>query len=313
MLWIHIGMPKTGTTALQGYLHRNAPFLAENGIHYMATGRDRGTGKARLISHNSVAMNMIRGWRGAPENQSEAFAQEYAAQTDKQCVISSEMFFGRDLSPLTSHVLNNGDIPVKVIVYIRRLDDFLEAEYKQRVKNGRNAKGGVVGFAHQRIAALALNLDDMNFQTHFARIRAAIPQVEFVPRLYQRSELVGQDVITDFMSLLGVDPDTVTLPERSANKSLSRVATEALGMFDETTGLDAKARRQLGRILQTTGDPRLFASGDVLTDAERTKVNELFEDRNQALREEYFPDRERLFSAHTPYPEPRYARTRRSG
>jgi hypothetical protein len=44
VLWLHIGMPKTGTTALQGYLHAQPGFLEDHGIRYMVTGRDRGTG-----------------------------------------------------------------------------------------------------------------------------------------------------------------------------------------------------------------------------------------------------------------------------
>ena len=56
---------------------------------------------------------------------------------------------------------------------------------------------------------------------------------------------------------------------RFTNRSLSRVASEALGLFDERAGYDKKARRRLGRALQASGDARLYASGDVFLPEER--------------------------------------------
>ena len=41
MLWLHMGMPKTGTTALQGFLRSNGALLDEIGLRYMEAGRRR--------------------------------------------------------------------------------------------------------------------------------------------------------------------------------------------------------------------------------------------------------------------------------
>ncbi len=302
MLWIHIGMPKTGTTALQGFLHANAPLLAKHGIHYMTTGRDRGTGTARLISHNSIAMDMIRGWRDAPAGQSEAFRAELAAHDADHCLLSSEMFFGRDLAPLNDHVLPGLDAPLRVLVYLRRFDDFIEADYKQRAKNGKKT-GRVADFVAQRLDRIESDPHYMNFAAEFERIRAALPGAEIVPRLYLRDELAGRNVITDCLSVLGVPPDEITLPDTAANRTLSRLASEALGMFGAKAGFDAKRRRRLGRALQSANDPRLFASGDVLTDAERARINDICEARNTEMRKAFFPERERLFPVATPKPD----------
>jgi hypothetical protein len=59
MLWLHLGMPKTGTTALQGFLRGNQPVLDQIGLRYMETGRRRLDGNPRLaISHNIIAFHM---------------------------------------------------------------------------------------------------------------------------------------------------------------------------------------------------------------------------------------------------------------
>ncbi|MAU51827.1 MAG: hypothetical protein CMN17_05500 [Roseovarius sp.] len=294
MLWLHIGMPKTGTTALQGWLHANAGFLRDHGIRYLATGRDRGTGAARLICHNALAVALSRGWHGLPEGQAEAMAAEVAAQGGAQCILSSEMFFGRDLTPLHERYLSRIDVPLRVFVYLRRFDDFIEADYKQRAKNGLPT-GGAARFVAERLARIESDPHYLDFGVAFERIRAQLPGAEIVPRLYLRDEMAGGNVIPDFLSVLGVDPAEVPLPAVAANRSLSRVASEALGLFDERAGYDKKARRRLGRALQASGDARLYASGDVFLPEERARINDALEARNAAMRAEFFPGRDRLF------------------
>jgi len=294
MLWLHIGMPKTGTTALQGWLHAHPDFLRAHGIRYLATGRDRGTGTGRLICHNALAVAMSRGWYDRPEDDAAAMAAEVAAHEGAQCILSSEMLFGRDLTPLRQRYLSRLGVPVRVLVYLRRFDDFIEADYKQRAKNGLPT-GGAERFVAERLARIESDPDYLDFGAVFDRIRAELPGVEIVPRLYLREALAGDNVIPDFLSVLGVDPAEVPLPEVAANRSLSRVASEALGLFDERAGCDKKARRRLGRALQKSGDVRLFARGDVLLPDERARINDTLEARNAAMRAEFFAGRDRLF------------------
>jgi hypothetical protein len=115
--------------------------------------------------------------------------------------------------------------------------------------------------------------------------------------------MAGGNVIPDFLSVLGVDPDTVPLPEVAANRSLSRVASEALGLFDEGGGYDKKARRRLGRALQASGDARLYASDDVLLPEERARINDTLETRNAVMRKAFFAGRDRLFPVKEPSAE----------
>jgi hypothetical protein len=302
MLWIHIGMPKTGTTALQGFLHSNPDFLAAHGIRYLASGRDRGTGVGQLICHNAMAVDMSRNWSRTPETQAQDFRAEYDRHRNEHCIISSEMFFGRDLASLYERVIAPMQTEVTILVYLRRFDDFIEADYKQRAKNGRVIAGQVDDFVRQRIERIETDPDHMNFGTIFADIRRAIPEARILPRLYLREEMAGGNVITDAMSVLGVSPETVPLPETNANRSLSRLASEAIGLFDPRLGFDKKRRRRLARALQAMEDPRLFRRNDVLTAAERKAICDLLEKRNADMRKTFFPNRRRLFPASSSKP-----------
>jgi len=300
MLWLHIGMPKTGTTALQNYLYKHPDLLTRHGVHYMVTGRDRGTGEAKLICHNSMAVDMNSNWKTAPKNQSTAFRDEYKAHADKHCVVSSEMFFGRDLAALNAHLFEGLDTPVRIFVYLRRFDDFIEADYKQRAKRNRDVGGGVHAYVAGRIKAIDEDPDFLNFESLFDQIKIAMPNAEIVPRLYVREELVGQNVIPDFLSLFDVPPEDVPLPRAESNRTLSRLTAEALGLFNPKLGFDIRAIRRLDRAVQRLNDPRLFRKGDVLTLSESREINERLEERNANLRKTYFPDRERLFAETKP-------------
>jgi hypothetical protein len=295
MLWIHIGMPKTGTTALQGFLHSNPDFLASHGIRYLASGRDRGTGVGHLICHNAMAVDMSRNWSHTPDSQPQAFRAEYDRHRDEHCIISSEMFFGRDLSSLYERVIAPMQTEVTILVYLRRFDDFIEADYKQRAKNGRQPGGQVDAFVRERIERIETDPEYLNFGTLFDHIRDTIPDLHILPRLYLPEEMTGGNVITDVMSVLGVPPETVPLPETNANRSLSRLASEAIGLFDPRLGFDKKRRRRLARALQAMEDPRLFRRNDVLTASERKSICDLLEKRNADMRKAFFPGRRKLF------------------
>src|SRR5215469_8299606 len=52
-LVFHIGLHKTGSTFLQGALHRNAPELRRRGVHYAPAGG--------LSAHHDIAWAMLRG------------------------------------------------------------------------------------------------------------------------------------------------------------------------------------------------------------------------------------------------------------
>jgi hypothetical protein len=238
---------------------------------------------------------MRRAWRNAPRDQADAFHREYAEHADRHCIVSSEMFFGRDLSPLQDRFFRHIDEPVHFLVYLRRFDDFIEADYKQRAKNGRQT-GGVASFVETRLRQVRNDPDFLNFASLFDRIGQAVPNAVVHPRLYLRSEMEGGNVIPDFLSVFGVPPAHVAVPASGSNKSLSRVASEALGLFrGQDVGFDTKRQRRLSRALQASGDTGLFGRGDVLTPEERREINDRLEERNTPMRRTYFPDRTRLF------------------
>ncbi|KUJ85741.1 hypothetical protein AVO45_01795 [Ruegeria marisrubri] len=283
-------MPKTGTTALQGFLRGNRRVLPEIGLRYMEAGRRRPDGAGNLpISHNRIVFGMNQR-HGNLDEFRKALAEEYAAHRDKTCLVSSEMFYTVDMVRLAEVF---ADIPadeVKITFYCRRYSDFFEADYKQRAKNGR-IQGGATGYVRQRLEEIEAAPERHNFSGRVEQIRAAFPGAAIEPRLYDRRQMRNGNVIDDFFDRMGVAiPDGVST-DMPANPSLSRVASEAFGIV--TRAMGKKESRRLRR--QAVTGPVMLRRRDVLEADERAWLDDYLAASDAAFANEFFPDRDTLF------------------
>lgn len=115
----HIGINKTGTSAIQGFLHRNPEFLRHHGWVYPLTGRD---GKAH---HGPLAYTPVS---LLPQAVSDI---EKEAQ-DHRVIISSEYFHAIDpalfLEAFAPHNL-------RTVVFLRDHVSYLSSWYREAIKS----------------------------------------------------------------------------------------------------------------------------------------------------------------------------------
>ncbi len=291
MLWLHLGMPKTGSTALQGFLRKNGAALSDVGLHYMEAGRRRLEGSSRLASsHNIIAFHINQ--TNQPMDPFRAsMTSEFDAHSDQTCLVSSEMFYGCDLNRLAEVF---ADIPareMKITFYCRRYSDFFEADYKQRAKNGRLAHGGS-SYIKSQLSQIEQQPSKLSFSAKTAQIREAFPGVTVVPLLYDRSEMIRGSVESDFLSRIGVSAPDDLLNDKLSNPSQSRAASEAFGIVARAIG--RKKGRQLRRM--SVSDPVMLRRYDVLEPDERAWLDDLMAQEDVAFQKEFFPDRPRLFN-----------------
>ncbi|WP_170397870.1 hypothetical protein [Ruegeria arenilitoris] len=290
MLWLHLGMPKTGTTALQGYVQQNKAQLADVGLRYMETGRRRNEGQGRLaISHNIIAFHMNQ--TNQPMDAfREAMAVEYGAHRDQTCLVSSEMFYNCDLSRLAQVFAEIPSRELRITYYCRRYSDFLEADYKQRAKNGRLG-GSATDYVGNLLSRIKADPGIYSFSAKLDRIRQAFPGVVIVPVLYDRSQMVQGNVVDDFMSRIGVSVPDGGVAERPSNLSQSRAASEAFGIVSRALGRQ-ESRRLRRRVVD---DPVMIRRYDVLEPQERAWLDEFVASHDVAFQQEFFPERPQLF------------------
>ncbi|WP_397541299.1 hypothetical protein [Roseovarius salis] len=265
-LLIHVGMQKTGSTALQNFLLANRRALAGKGLHYIAHGR-------KNISHN----RLYRPLRGEAAGQVwREIAAETAAHGGALSLLSSELLFDRGIAEaMARHMPGALRAQARVVVYARRQDTYLEAMYKQKTKNGREnlSPQAFVDKKGDELGDYAAVLDS------FAD---ALGADRILLRRFERGAMVDGDIVADFLSLLGLDKadDTFVQPAHEANQTLSRAVTEQLGALARHSGVNV---RELAREMMRdpAGAPR--RSGDVFTNDQRRRIMARFEPGNARI------------------------------
>ncbi|WP_377188668.1 hypothetical protein [Ruegeria meonggei] len=291
MLWLHMGMPKTGTTALQGYVRSNADQLADVGLRYMEAGRRRLEGSTRLaISHNIIAFHINQNQHPMDPFR-EMMTREYEAHHDQTCLVSSEMFYSCDLTKLAQVFTEIPSRELRITFYCRRYSDFFEADYKQRAKNGR-LNSSPSDFVRNRLDRIKANPQSYSFSAKLAQIRQSFPGVQVIPTLYERAEMVRGHVVDDFMAQVGVPLPEGGAIDRPSNPSQSRAASEAFGVVSRAIGR-RESRRLRRRVVD---DPVMVRRHDVLEPDERAWLDAFLTAEDAPFQQEFFSDRPQLFS-----------------
>src|SRR5581483_5402685 len=127
---VHIGVPKTGTTALQGAFHRSRERMAEHGVHY--------AGKGRQAILPALAISRGRGLKGAAKTSPQKWqdlVDEVEAAGDQRVVIDSEFFTDADDLGARRVVDELGRDRVQIVITLRPLAKILSSQWQQYVQN----------------------------------------------------------------------------------------------------------------------------------------------------------------------------------
>ena len=144
MLFVHIGMPKTGTKTIQMLLAARPAFLERAGVHVPVAGLTRFTGHSGL-------MELVQGpddpWlhRRLDPAAWDGLRDELTRCPARRFIVSSEVFGdGRpqssDWAKAFAALGEEAGVDVEVLAYVRPQYQWLEARYSQLVKNGRETR-----------------------------------------------------------------------------------------------------------------------------------------------------------------------------
>ena len=277
-IWFHIGSPKTGTTSLQSFLNENSDELRERAnINYVEAGRAH-------IAHNRLASAARM---GEAEKVFDAIGREADRLPDATHVVSSELLFNpynaRKISQsIPDHIKERG----KVICYIRRQDSYLEAMYKQLLKNSRIKpdRQAFLGDAKR----LVRYLDTLNAYS------AMFGEENIVVRPFSRNKLKNGDIVDDFAEQTGFELFSgLKMLADFSNKSFSAEVSELLAMMSEKTEYNT---RELIRELIEINHPGTIRSRDVFTNAERLTLMDQVQRENRRIIRRFMPGQQDFFA-----------------
>ncbi len=227
-MFLHVGVPKSGTSFLQATLRANADRLAEQGVWY-PTQQHRGLFHAALeLTGNHP------GW-GVPQQRVEgswAGLCREARRRGGTSVFSNELFSNVRAEDVPAALAELDGCEVHVVATARDLARQLPAEWQEGVKHGRG-----LGFD----AFLARVLDPDREHSHATKFWRHQDLTDVLGRWGRDLPPARVHVVTcpppgaprdllwrRFCSVVGVDPSSATLPESGANTSLGVTAVDVL-------------------------------------------------------------------------------------
>lgn len=280
-LFVHVGPHKTGTSAIQAFLHRNHVALRQRGAWYLGTG---GTNNHTLLGHA-----FLRGDPAAPDMLERYIAAAGEANCGT-CILSSESFSKRTFDPTAFLRVLEGR-QATFVAYLRRPHDRLVSVFDQLVRQKR------------RVAPLGKNETfDATYVASLGKWAAAEGhRLQLAP--YDPPQWTNGSLLDDFLAMVGVDAAGLdrTLEPGEMNRSLPPGLTEVLRLAN---GLDiAEATREslvagLRQLAETR--PDLFADADVLGPDRRAALRRALRDSLHLWRPYYRPGFDERFLVDDP-------------
>jgi hypothetical protein len=233
-IYLHIGLPKTGTTFMQEILWRNRTMAAARGLLY--PGRDS-------AAHHRASVDLVpdryQGWIEPHTAGAWQWLTEHAAMWSGDVVISSELLALAAPAQVASALASLAFAEVHIVCTARDLVRQIPSVWQEDVKNkrttgftefvgqvrdGRNAQLSEIFWSYQELPRV--------LRTWAADVPPERVHVVTVPPRGSSTDLLWQR----FVSVLGIDAtgfDTAAPPH---NSSLDLVQTELLRRLNTVLG-----------------------------------------------------------------------------
>lgn len=304
---IHVGYPKTGTTALQETLYRGRDLLVRKGVLYPDVGIFQGR-------HANLAWScMTLGPWAANNYNGRSAADQVAEIVDRATdlgttttIISAEDFSYQRPSryrELVESLANVGS--VEVAVYVRPQVEAFESMYKQVVRN-RGYSKTFVAFVDE---ALDSNVGDAPYGADagsdwggslppYDYFQFASSWAQEVPggqiRIEEYGDSAKTDIVGDFFRLIDVEvPDDLAVHHRS-NKSIEGELIELLRRANEY--VPKGIRHRLASDVAWASDELGLESRKLSSPEVEARIRNAFSVSNQRLAERFRNSRP-LFAA----------------
>jgi hypothetical protein len=238
--FIHIGAEKTGSTSIQHFLNLNRIKLQQEGIFFpVAPGVENHTKLMFYARNENTFEEENLTFRLFIPHSTEAFRQELKASlieeighyspkpqkvifSNEHC--SSRLYHSEELERLRD-LFGLFSKDIRIIIYLRRQDDFLLSTYSTNIKSGKNFPFFVPELNEETLH----RYDYLRMLDLWASV---FGNENLIVKVFDRSTMVNGDVVQDFLSLTGIDiNDDYTIPEEK-NRSLDFYTMEFLRKFN---------------------------------------------------------------------------------
>jgi hypothetical protein len=308
---IHVGLEKTGSTAIQSWLHANRHALLDrhilvpqslgtpNQTRLVAACLDDGVTdniKAHFLSRENLTEGKFR------KKTKAAFDVEVAASKDwSTLVITSELISSRLFSPTEIAHLVDWLRPhvdrMTFVIYLRRQDDLAVSRYSSALRAGHFGFDDIWADLSANsfpIVPPERSISDYGEYFDYNRILGRfddIPNAEVIPQVYDPSR-AGGNIVEDFARLLGLPDALGGDGARRANPALSAEAQYIISELnrDNRVQWPSGARNEPYRALLRSIETDVGGTRRAVPRAEAVAFMDRFWASNEAVVRRWFPD-----------------------
>jgi hypothetical protein len=223
-LIFHLGVPKTGSSALQVFLARNHDLLLARGVDYfrigdftLGAGGNISSGNGSLVSRALLPAGSPIGI-GDPQPHIDALFAAIDASAADRGVISSEIFADADppaLTRLIERVKEKGIAP-RAFFFARRQDQFLSSAYMQEVKRHQCTE-----FPEVHVRRLYRQVKYLRYGSFFRAMTEVFGAGQVTARLYEEAVANKGGLFQAFLRAIGIDPSGFDMDVKDINTSLT--------------------------------------------------------------------------------------------
>ena len=296
--YIHIGTHKTGSTSIQYFLFKNRQKLSEQGFLYPLSGIP----KKNLFGQHHLAAAFLKHLQLNTYNPNaggwEEVISEASYVSDKNIIISSENFClpRFDLEQIYKIKDYLSQYKVKIVVYLRRQDNYLISQYRQFIGANKYSNS-----FQQFISEQKWLIDYFQILKPWQEVFGT---ENIIVRVFE-PEQFNNDLLDDFLdaidypqnrseliktSMQSVSP---SIKETNLKQYFNQIAQQWFsltpGQFHNKylTKLNNKLKKRLsiGKVINKIPDSIL--SNQLISAEERIELIKEFEESNQKVAREY--------------------------
>ena len=303
-LYIHIGTSKTGTTTIQTYCGINREQLKSKGVLFpiMPYHYDRITENRN--GHFLYAMIYENGVRNK-EKEKQVLKQELDYIVDcfkdyDNVLLSEESIWWATATRrkglwkyLQEHSQQN-NYQVKIIVYLRRQDQFMMSRYNQIIKT--DTGGGTQRFYEYFKDMNGKYKCVMNYRQRLDYMAKFFPKENIVVKRFDRSYFYNGDLNADFLHILGVEiDDTFAELPKDENLGISVQSGELKRVLNRLGTMTFAENQKLLQMLNECEELLPKREVSIMTTEHIEKFMKKFIDDNESIAVDYIGDGKPMF------------------
>ena len=294
-VYIHVGTPKTGTSAIQFFCSKNRKVLKEKGICYPNLGfQFPGIG----VNRNGHFMNR----REKDENNKRMHEAEEKIvekgmekiqtllETYSTIILSDEQFWNNKEMTTEKWAMYKERFAgmgadLKLIVYLRRQDLLIQSYWAQQVKETMTMS------FKQYIDSGKYKYFKLDYYARLEEMAKAVGKENIIVRVYEKQQYYGGEIISDFLHLFDLElTDEYAQADHVVNASLEGSCLEVKRLLNNSPVYKSKKNflvPLLTQVQQEKVGSTGYDKGKYFSKKDQMAFMGLFEEGNAAVAREY--------------------------